>query len=187
MRNIDQRREDSNRPIAVPDLNEKVGIENVTFSSADARFLNANRNKYTSTMPMQMKGLEHSEARLMHDMYKTMRGTLLEGGKTWMKAVAAKQNREDRPAIMLRELELQRDEVIKKYEGTEWAEVEVRNRTYNREVHKGTPLEKERHTENQTAFRDASVAIDKDDSLSEQEKESARLKLYKEYLDEQGH
>ena len=40
----DARREDV-RPLEIPDVTAKVPIENVTFSSTDARFLQTNRNK----------------------------------------------------------------------------------------------------------------------------------------------
>jgi len=187
MRNIDQRREDSNRPIDIPDINQKVGIENVTFSSADARFLDSNRNRYVSTMPMQMKGLENSEARLMYDMYKTMRGTLLEGGKAWMQSVAAKQAMDD-PALTARyEMEARRDATMKEFSEIDQAEVEPRWRSYNRDTARGTRFEKDKRIIAQTKLKNKTIEIEENETLSAAAKTAAKLKLHKEFLDEAGY
>ena len=86
-----QRPRPDTKPIESIDATNQIKIDNITFASSDARFLQTDKNSYTQTMYGDLKGVENSHAKLMYNLYGSQRAALLKMGKAFMQKKAGDQ------------------------------------------------------------------------------------------------
>jgi len=84
----EQRRQDNNQSIGVPDPQQDAQISNISFTPTDPRFRDSNNNRLNPNSEGRIQGVENSQAAANFKAYSALRASLLEAADANIKAKA---------------------------------------------------------------------------------------------------